>query len=81
MSSIRSVDGTDGRIFDEGHGPGILIFRPGSDDGTAWVRVARLLAERHRVIRVVRRHIGLGRCGVAIRSRGRWRTRWPSRPR
>lgn len=55
MSSIRSADGTDVRIFDEGHGSGILILGPGSDDGTAWSRVTRVLAERYRVIRLVRR--------------------------
>jgi pimeloyl-ACP methyl ester carboxylesterase len=56
MITAVSADGTDVRAFDEGHGPVILIIHPGLDDGRSWKKVARRLAGRFRVVRIVRRH-------------------------
>jgi pimeloyl-ACP methyl ester carboxylesterase len=56
MITAVSADGTDVRAFDEGHGPVILIIHPGLDDGRSWQKVARRLAGRFRVVRIVRRH-------------------------
>jgi pimeloyl-ACP methyl ester carboxylesterase len=41
--------------IDEGHGPTILVVHPGGNDATSWNSVARLLADRFRVVRIRRR--------------------------
>jgi pimeloyl-ACP methyl ester carboxylesterase len=56
MIRAVSADGTDVRAFDEGHGPVILVIHPGLDDARSWKKVARRLAGRFRVVRIVRRH-------------------------
>src|SRR5579871_4539954 len=56
MITAISADGTDVRAFDDGQGPVILVIHPGLDDGRSWTKVARRLARRFRVVRIVRRH-------------------------
>jgi pimeloyl-ACP methyl ester carboxylesterase len=66
-----SADGTTVRAFDEGRGPAIVIVHPGLDDGRSWAKVARLLAPRFRIIRLVRRHYRLDLPAPASYSVGR----------
>jgi pimeloyl-ACP methyl ester carboxylesterase len=56
MITAVSPDGTDVRAFDDGQGAVILVIHPGLDDGRSWKKVARRLAGRFRVVRIVRRH-------------------------
>jgi pimeloyl-ACP methyl ester carboxylesterase len=56
MITAISADGTDVRAFEDGQGPVILVIHPGLDDGRSWKKVARRLAGRFRVVRIVRRH-------------------------
>lgn len=59
MFVTTSSDGTSVIAHDEGEGPAILVLGPGSDDGSAWGKVARRLAPRFRVVRVHRRQYRL----------------------
>jgi pimeloyl-ACP methyl ester carboxylesterase len=57
--TVTSADGTEVRAYDEGQGPPIVMLHPGLDDGTRLKRLAALLAERHRVLRLIRRQYRL----------------------
>ena len=59
METTISADGTDVRGYDEGRGPAILIIGPGYDDGTRARKLAAILAERFRVLRLHRRQYRL----------------------
>ncbi|RSM75355.1 alpha/beta hydrolase [Kibdelosporangium aridum] len=67
MDTTTSPDGTDVRFYDEGHGPAIVIVGPGLDDGTRTRKLAAILANRFRVLRVHRRQyrLDLEPCSVA----------------
>jgi pimeloyl-ACP methyl ester carboxylesterase len=71
MITVTSVDGTDIRAFDEGHGPVILVVHPGLDDGRSWGRVAIRLSRRFRVVRIQRRQYRLdlaAPCSIALEA-------------
>lgn len=55
MLTVVSADGTDIPVYDEGHGPAILMVHPGLDDGTRSTKLAAILAKRFRVVRLHRR--------------------------
>ncbi|MBM7783891.1 alpha/beta fold hydrolase [Tenggerimyces flavus] len=59
MLTTTAADGTEVRAYDEGEGPAILVLHAGMDDGTRWGRVAGLLADRFRVVRLIRRQYRL----------------------
>jgi pimeloyl-ACP methyl ester carboxylesterase len=59
MIATRSADGTDVRTYDEGQGPPIVLLGPGLDDGTRCKRIAAILAQRFRVVRLHRRQYRL----------------------
>lgn len=59
MLTTTAADGSEVRAYDEGEGPAILVLHAGMDDGTRWARVAGLLADRFRVVRLVRRQYRL----------------------
>jgi len=59
MNTVVSADGTDVRVYDEGKGPVILMVHPGLDDGTGSKKLAAILAQRHRVLRLHRRQYRL----------------------
>jgi pimeloyl-ACP methyl ester carboxylesterase len=70
MNTITSADGTDVRVYDEGHGPTVLIIGPGLDDGTRTKKLAGILATRFRVVRLHRRQYRMdlkssGLCSIA----------------
>ncbi|SMC90749.1 alpha/beta fold hydrolase [Kibdelosporangium aridum] len=67
METTISADGTDVRFYDEGHGRAIVILGPGLDDGTRTKKLAAILANRFRVLRVHRRQyrLDLEPCSVA----------------
>ncbi|TCO46462.1 alpha/beta fold hydrolase [Actinocrispum wychmicini] len=50
-----AADGTEVRAYDEGQGPVILLVHPGLDDGTRTEKLAALLSDRYRVLRLQRR--------------------------
>jgi hypothetical protein len=54
-----AADGTTVRARDEGRGPAILILHPGMETGTRYKKVARILEDRFRVIRLHRRQYRL----------------------
>lgn len=55
MLITTAPDGTQVRAIDEGQGPALLILHPGLDDGRSWDKVATLLKQSHRVVRLHRR--------------------------
>jgi pimeloyl-ACP methyl ester carboxylesterase len=57
--TVTSADGTDIRAYDEGHGPAVVLLGPGLDDGTRTKKIAAILAQRFRVIRLHRRQYRL----------------------
>jgi pimeloyl-ACP methyl ester carboxylesterase len=57
--TTTAADGTSVRALDEGRGPVILILHPGMETGTRYRRVAAVLAERFRVVRLHRRQYRL----------------------
>ncbi len=59
MLTVTSADGTDVRAYDEGQGPTIVLLGPGLDDGTRTKKIAAILANRFRVIRLHRRQYRL----------------------
>src|SRR5688572_172189 len=63
MFTVTSADGTEVRAYDEGQGSrsgsAIVMLHPGLDDGTRPKKVAALLKEKHRVLRLVRRQYRL----------------------
>jgi pimeloyl-ACP methyl ester carboxylesterase len=59
MLTTTAEDGSEVRAYDEGSGPTILVLHAGMDDGTRWGKVAGQLADRFRVIRLVRRQYRL----------------------
>jgi pimeloyl-ACP methyl ester carboxylesterase len=59
LFATTSNDGTRVLARDDGEGPAIMVLGPGSDDGTAWGKVAQRLAPRYRVLRVHRRQYRL----------------------
>jgi pimeloyl-ACP methyl ester carboxylesterase len=59
MLTTTSADGTSVRAYDEGHGPAIVLLGPGLDDGTRTKRLASILANRFRVVRLHRRQFRL----------------------
>lgn len=59
MLAFPTADGAGVRATDEGRGRVIVILHPGLDDGSSWKRVATLLAENYRVLRVHRRQYRL----------------------
>lgn len=59
MFTTTSSDGTSVIARDDGEGPAIVVLGPGSDDGSAWGKVAQRLAPRFRVIRIHRRQYRL----------------------
>src|SRR6266542_4095131 len=59
MLTVTSADGTDVRAYDEGQGPTIVLLGPGLDDGTRTKKIAGILANRFRVIRLHRRQYRL----------------------
>jgi pimeloyl-ACP methyl ester carboxylesterase len=59
MITTTSADGTDVRVYDEGQGPAIVMLGPGLDDGTRCKKIAAILAERFRVVRLHRRQYRL----------------------
>jgi pimeloyl-ACP methyl ester carboxylesterase len=61
-----SADGTEVHAYDEGHGPVIVLVGPGLDDGTRTGRLAAILTDRYRVLRVQRRQYRLSApCTIA----------------
>jgi pimeloyl-ACP methyl ester carboxylesterase len=59
MLITTSADGTSVRAYDEGRGPTIVMLGPGLDDGTRCRKIAAILAERFRGIRLHRRQYRL----------------------
>lgn len=59
MFTVTSADGTEVRAYEEGRGPAIVMLHPGLDDGTRPGKVAALLKDRHRVLRLIRRQYRL----------------------
>lgn len=59
MFTTASADGTQVRAHDEGQGPAIVMLHPGLDDGTRLKRLAALLTDRYRVLRLHRRQYRL----------------------
>lgn len=55
MRTIRSDNGTDVRVYDEGRGRTIVVVGPGLDDGTRTGKLAKKLTGRFRVVRLHRR--------------------------
>jgi len=53
--TIRSSDGVDVVVTEDGSGPAILVVHGGMSDETPWAKVAAELAPRYRVLRVRRR--------------------------
>ena len=67
MLTTTAEDGSEVRAYDEGTGPPILIVHPGLDDGRSYKRVSARLADRFRVVRLVRRQYRLdlsGGCSI-----------------
>lgn len=52
-------DGADVRGYDEGRGRTVVLLGPGLDDGTRTRKLARILAQRFRVVRLHRRQYRL----------------------
>lgn len=59
MFTVSSTDGTEVRAYDEGQGQAIVMLHPGLDDGTRPKRLAALLTDRYRVLRLIRRQYRL----------------------
>jgi pimeloyl-ACP methyl ester carboxylesterase len=59
MLETTASDGTAVQAFDEGSGPVILVVPPGMDDGSGYAKVAAVLADRFRVLRLRRRQYRL----------------------
>ena len=53
--TIRSSDGVDVVVTEDGSGPPILVLHGGMSDETPWAKVAAVLAPRFRVLRIRRR--------------------------
>ena len=53
--AIRSADGTDVVVTEDGSGPAILVVHGGMSDESAWAKVAAELAPRFHVLRIRRR--------------------------
>jgi pimeloyl-ACP methyl ester carboxylesterase len=53
--TIRSSDGVDVVVTEEGSGPSILVLHGGMSDESPWAKVAAELAPRFRVLRIRRR--------------------------
>ncbi|WP_329044460.1 alpha/beta fold hydrolase [Amycolatopsis sp. NBC_01488] len=59
MVTVVSADGTDIPVREEGSGPAILMVHPGLDDGSRSKKLAAILAQRFRVLRLHRRQYRL----------------------
>jgi pimeloyl-ACP methyl ester carboxylesterase len=59
LLTAAAADGTTVRARDEGRGPAIVILHPGMETGTRYKKVARILADRYRVVRLHRRQYRL----------------------
>lgn len=59
MLTAIPTDGPDVLVDDEGRGPAILMIGPGLDDGSRGRKLAAILAERFRVLRLHRRQYRL----------------------
>src|SRR5437660_11159174 len=59
MITVVSADGTDIPVRDEGSGPASRMVHPGLDDGSRSKKLAAILAQRFRVLRLHRRQYRL----------------------
>lgn len=57
--TLPARDGTEIQAYDDGTGPVVLLVHGGMDDGRGYRRVAEALADRFRVLRIVRRRYRL----------------------